>query len=403
MQPGLEGTFRIIQGADTRWSHGPTPKIESLLIKPASALCNLDCSYCFYLDREADPYQSVPARIMSAETLERLVDSYLFYSYPQSTFVFQGGEPTLAGLDFFRHVVELQKHYGRPGQSVSNSIQTNGVLLTPEWCRLFRDYKFLVGISLDGPEEIHDCYRVNKAGHGTWKAVSEAVRLLQSERVEFNVLCVVGQANVRRGAEVYKYLRSIGIDNLQFIPLVEFRPDATPEPFSISGEEYGQFLCELFDMWWPERRSVRLRYFDNIAEALAGHTPGTCTMLETCDSYAVVEYNGDVYPCDFFVDQRWKLGNIHAESWAEIGRRMRRQEFALKKTIPHPECARCEFQHICHGGCPKMRHGQRGAFEDLDWLCAGYKMIFAKSVPLLSRDLKTLGMLSGGATVQSKT
>jgi uncharacterized protein len=401
MQSGSDEVFRIVQGAEIGLSGGVGPKISSLLIKPASALCNLDCSYCFYLDRESDPYHSSPSRIMTTETLTRLVDSYLFYSYPQSAFAFQGGEPTLAGLNFFRQVVELQKRYGRPGQSVSNSIQTNGVLLTSEWCRLFREYKFLVGISLDGPEEVHDRYRHNKAGQGTWKAVAEAVALLQREQIEFNVLCVISQANVRRAKDVYQYFRRSGIDNLQFIPLAEFLPDGAKEPDAISGEEYGQFLCELFDVWWPERRKVRVRYFDNIAEALAGQKPGTCTMHESCDSYAVVEYNGDVYPCDFFVDQSWKLGNIHSDSWSEIGRRRRRYDFASKKTILHADCAVCEFENICHGGCPKMRHAQRGAFEDLDWLCAGYKMIFAKAAPALSRDLKTLGVLGKNAAAPS--
>jgi uncharacterized protein len=392
-----DGVFQIVQSVDRSLSDGAVPKITSLLIKPASALCNLDCSYCFYLDRESDPYQSTPSRIMTEETLERLVNSYLFYSYPQCAIAFQGGEPTIAGLGFFERLVELQKQYGRPGQSVSNSIQTNGVLLTPEWCRLFRDYKFLIGISLDGPEDVHDLYRLNKAGHGTWKAVAKAIELLQCEDVEFNVLCVVSQANVRRAKDLYRYFRSIGIDNLQFIPLVEFLPDGTPEPYSISAEEYGRFLCELFDLWWPERRKVRVRYFDNIAESLAGLRPSTCTMLDSCDSYAVVEYNGDVYPCDFFVDQSWKLGNIQSDSWAEISRRRRRYDFASKKTLLHAECARCEFQQICRGGCPKMRHGPRGAFEDLDYLCAGYKMIFAKAVPPLSRDLEALGVLGNGA------
>jgi len=368
-------------------------KIASLLIKPASALCNLDCAYCFYLDRQADPYESSRTRIMSHETLRRLVEGYLAYSFPQSAFAFQGGEPTLAGLDFFRSLVEFQKRFGRPGQFVSNSIQTNGTLLTLEWCELFRRYRFLVGISLDGPESVHDAYRLNKAGHGTWKAVMDTVGLLQRERVEFNVLTVVSQANVHRAVETYQFFRRLGIDYLQFIPLAEFRPHGEPEPFAITGEEYGHFLCDLFDAWWPERRTVRVRYFDNIAEALAGQKPSTCTMHESCDSYAVVEYNGDVYPCDFFVERSWKLGNLHSDSWPEIARRLRRREFASKKTVPHPECAACEFQSICKGGCPKTRHARHGNFEDLDWLCAGYKMIFAKAVAPLTRDLKGLGVI----------
>ena len=218
----------------------------------------------------------------------------------------------------------------------------------------------------------------------------DALALLQREPVEYNVLAVVSQANVRRAVETYRFFRGLGVDNLQFIPLVEFRPSGELEPFAITGEEYGRFLCELFDAWWPERRTVRVRYFDNIAEALAGQTPGTCTMHDTCDSYAVVEYNGDVYPCDFFVEQRWKLGNIHVDSWSEIGRRLRRQDFAAKKLLLHPECAVCQYRTICKGGCPKNRQASRGEFSDLDWLCAGYKMIFAKAVVPLTQDLNRM-------------
>jgi uncharacterized protein len=387
--------FRIVQadenGDASDWDGAPS--ISSLLIKPASALCNLDCQYCFYLDRSADPYEASRSRIMTGETLTRLVQGYLAYSFPHSSFAFQGGEPTLAGLDFFRALIAFQKRFGLGGQVVSNSIQTNGILLTPEWCRLFRAYQFLVGISLDGPEEVHDAYRVNKAGHGTWKAVIDAVRLLEREQVEFNVLTVVSQANVRRAVELYRFFQELGVRYLQFIPLVEYGCGGEREPFSITGEEYGRFLCKLFDVWWPDRRAVRIRYFDNIAEALAGQKPSTCTMHANCDSYAVVEYNGDVYPCDFFVETGWKLGNLHADSWTEMARRGRRRRFAAQKRAPHPDCAVCQFRTLCHGGCPSNRHAPRGRFADLDPLCAGYKMIFAKSLGPLTKDLRRLGVL----------
>ncbi len=392
MSPVVENPFRIVESGNAAdWD--PAPRIASLLIKPASALCNLDCDYCFYLDREADPYEAIRSRIMTQETLQRLVDGYLAYSFPNSAFAFQGGEPTLAGLDFFRSLIAFQKRFGRHGQTVSNSIQTNGTLLTPEWCALFRTYHFLVGLSLDGPEDVHDAYRVNKARHGTWNDVMDALRLLQRERVEFNVLTVVSQANVRRAVELYRFFRDLGVAYLQFIPLVEYQPGGTPEAFTISGDEYGRFLCELFDAWWPERRTVRIRYFDNIAEALAGQKPGTCTMHDSCDSYVVVEHNGDVYPCDFFVETEWKLGNLHIESWPEMARRARRRQFAAHKREPHPECAVCRFQAICHGGCPNNRHAPHGRFADLDPLCAGYKMIFAKSIAPLTRDLRRLGVI----------
>jgi uncharacterized protein len=369
---------------------GPVPRISSLLIKPASAVCNLDCEYCFYLDRAADPYSALPGRRMTLDTLERLVDTYLFYSYPTSVFAFQGGEPTLAGLPFFEKLVALQQQHGRGGQSVANAMQTNAVLIDKSWCDLFRSYNWLLGVSLDGPEEINDLYRFNKERRGTWKRVMQSVELLQTNRVEFNILCVLSAANVEKPKELYRFYRKLGIENLQFIPLAEFDGVGNRLPFTITPEQYGRFLCEVFEAWWPERRKVRIRFFDNLAEALAGQKPGTCTMHETCDSYVVVEYNGDVYPCDFFVEAPWKLGNVNVDSWGEIARRTRRYSFAAKKTLSHPECQVCEYQSVCHGGCPKFRHGPNGRFEDLDYFCAAYKMIFAKAVGPLRKEVARL-------------
>ena len=369
---------------------GPTPRITSLLIKPASAVCNLDCAYCFYLDRAADPYKALPARRMALDTLERLVDTYLFYSFPNSVFAFQGGEPTLAGLPFFEKLISLEKQYGRNGQTVSNALQTNAVLLDKNWCDLFCGYNWLLGVSLDGPEELNDAYRFNKDGRGTWKRVIQSVELLQANKVEFNILCVLSQANVHRPKDLYRFYRDLGIDHIQFIPLAEFDEQGSPRPFTISADQYGRFLCEVFDVWWPDRHKVRIRFFDNIAEALAGQRPGNCTMHETCDSYVVVEYNGDVYPCDFFVESSWKLGNIELDSWPEIARRRRRYNFASKKTLAHLECQVCEYQSICHGGCPKFRHARQGRFEDLDYFCEAYKMIYARSTGPLRAELRKI-------------
>ena len=325
------------------------------------------------------------------DTLERLVDTYLFYSYPNSTFAFQGGEPTLAGLDFFEKLAKFQQQYGRNGQSVANAMQTNAILLSKSWCDLFREFNWLLGVSVDGPEAMHDLYRLNKGGQGTWRKVIEAVELLQAENVEFNILCVLSQANVEHPRELYRFfVRELGADNIQYIPLAEFDGAGNRLPFTITPEQYGRFMCETFDLWWPDRRKVRIRCFDNLAEALAGQKPGNCTLHETCDSYVVVEYNGDVYPCDFFVEKDWKLGNIELDSWTEIARRSRRFSFAAKKTIAHPECQACEYAGICHGGCPKFRHGPNRSFDDLDYFCGAYKMLFAKTVEPLRKEVAKL-------------
>ncbi len=369
---------------------GTTPRIHSLLIKPASAVCNLDCEYCFYLDRAADPYQDLPGRRMTEETLERLIDSFVFYSFPNSVFAWQGGEPTLAGPAFFEQACRLQEQRGRPGQTISNALQTNALLLDERWCELFKQYNFLLGVSLDGPEQMHDRYRFNKQGKPTWRKVMNAVELLQKNKVEFNLLCVLSRANVEHPRELYKFYASMGVQHIQYIPLAEFDGLGQPLPFTITPEQYGRFLVETFDLWWPDRRKVRIRFFDNIAEALAGMKPGNCTMHETCDSYVVVEYNGDVYPCDFFVEKSWKLGNTNVDSFAEISRRQQRYSFAVKKTLATPECQVCEFQSVCHGGCPKLRHGPHRRFEDLDYFCAAYKMIYAKSVPKLKPEVEKI-------------
>jgi uncharacterized protein len=188
---------------------------------------------------------------------------------------------------------------------------------------------------------------------------------------------------VESAQEVYGFFKNRGVKNIQFIPLAEFDPAGNPLPFTITPQQYGRFLVELFDLWWPDRRTVHIRFFDNIAESLAGQKPSTCTMHESCDSYAVVEYNGDVFPCDFFVESGWKLGNILVDSWSQIASRSRRFQFAAKKAVPHPDCQVCEYQSMCHGGCPKFRSGPHQRFEDLDYFCAAYKMIFARaSAPL---------------------
>lgn len=369
---------------------GPVGRISSLLIKPASAVCNLDCEYCFYLDRETDPYKDISHKRMSYDTLRRMVESYLFYSYPQSTFAFQGGEPTLAGLPFFEKLVSYQQKYGRSGQSVSNALQTNTILIDDAWCRFLREYNWLVGASIDGTEEMHDRYRVNRGGEGTWRKVMKSIERMRKHRVDFNALCVLSQANVEKPKEVYRFFRSLGIDYLQFIPLAEFSATGERQHSAITPKQYGRFLLEVFELWWADRKRVRIRYFDNIAEAVAGMKPGNCTMHETCDSYVVVEYNGDIYPCDFFVSPEWKIGNLNKETWSQIAANPLRARFAYGKQIPHPACQVCEYKDICHGGCPSNRWKQRGNPADLDYFCESYKMVYAAVLDPLRKEVEQI-------------
>ena len=302
---------------------GTTPRITSLLIKPASAVCNLDCAYCFYLDREADPYKSLPARRMTAETLERLVDTYLFYSYPNSMFAFQGGEPTLAGLPFFEKLVGIPEaiRTQRPDRQQRPADQRRPA--RRELVPIFHEYNWLLGVSLDGPEAHARSLSLQQGRAGAPGSKScTSIELLQKNKVEFNVLCVLSQANVDKPKEALQVLtaRSASITcSSSRCPNSTAAAIRCPSPSRPNST--AAFMCEIFELWWPERRKVRIRYFDNIAEALAGQKPGNCTMHETCDSYVVVEYNGDVYPCDFFVEGGWKLGNINLDSWPEIARR----------------------------------------------------------------------------------
>jgi uncharacterized protein len=237
---------------------------------------------------------------------------------------------------------------------------------------------------------MHDVHRRNKAGQGTWRQVMRGIETLSKNHVEFNVLCLLSQANVGKPNEVYRFFRGLGVDYIQYIPLAEFDGQGNPLPPSITPEQYGRFLAETFELWWPERRKARIRCFDNLAEALAGRKPGDCSLHETCDSYCVVEFNGDVYPCDFFVKREWMLGNVMVDSWAEIARRERRHGFAATKTLAAPECQACEYQPVCRRGCPKYRHGPRRRFEDLDYFCAAYKTVYAKALAPLRRGIATI-------------
>ena len=357
--------------------------VGSLLIKPVSALCNLDCAYCFYCGRETDPYRDVANRVMPMEVLDRMVSDFEAYSFPRAVFAWQGGEPTLAGLDFFRRAVNLQQEHGHPGLVVSNSFQTNGLLIDDAWASFFAEYRFLVGLSLDGPREMHDRFRVTRSGAGSWDRVMEAAQRLRDADVEVNILCCVHGDNAGEAAVLHGFFRDLGIEHVQYIPIAEFGPDGAALPGTVSDEAYGQFLRDLFDAWWPDRERVRVRFFDNLLEGLLGQRPGSCTMHRTCESYLVVEHNGDVYPCDFFVDADWKIGNLTESRIAELARSPVRARFAARKLLSRDECAACNVRFLCNQGCPKLRHARFGRFDDLDVYCASYRGFFDHALPRL--------------------
>ena len=281
----------------------------SLLIKPASADCNLRCEYCFYIDHLEEGKH---APRMSDEILELLIKGYMSTNQDNNySFGWQGGEPTLMGLKFFEKVIELQKKYGPPGAAVSNGLQTNGTLITEEMANFFGKYKFLLGVSLDGPAYLHDYYRKTLGQTPTHSLVMRGIEVLKKHNVEFNILILVNNKTVKKSREIYQYLKAQGFFYHQYIPCVEFDNNNKPHNYSITGKEWGTFLCELFDEWIKEdMKKISIRLFDSILEYLVYGQYNVCYMQNNCCQYFVVEYDGNVYPCDFFVRKDLLIGNV---------------------------------------------------------------------------------------------
>lgn len=361
------------------------PPAFHVMLKPRGAICNLDCAYCYYLSKER-LYPGSRFR-MASELLKTYTRQYIeAQRVPEVTFAWQGGEPTLMGLDFFRLAVEFQQEYHRPGVRIHNALQTNGIALDDGWCRFFRKHNFLVGISLDGPCDLHDAYRVDKGGKPTFDHVMARVALLKQHGVDFNILATVHAANADHPLEVYRFLRDeVGALFIQFIPIVErdndtgFQEGDKVTERSVAGRQYGGFLIAIFDEW--VRRDVGrvfVQIFDVALTAWLGQRPGLCIFEETCGTALVMEHNGDLYSCDHFVEPRYKLGNIQEISLVEMVGSEQQRQFGLAKRDTLPRyCRECQVRFICNGGCPKNRilrapDGELG----LNYLCEGYKAFF---------------------------
>ena len=352
----------------------------SLLIKPACGDCNLRCRYCFYLNR-CSLYPETTKHRMSDRVLERLVKSFMATDQPQYSFAWQGGEPTLMGVDFFRKVTALQKKYGQVGKVVTNGLQTNGTLITGEFAKHLADYNFLVGVSLDGPAVIHDTYRTYGDGRGSHADVIKGVNHLAENKVEFNILTLVSRSNVRKAGEVYRYLCDNGFYFQQYIECVEFDGSGKLMPYSISGEEWGDFLCEIFDLWIKgDTRRVSIRLFDSIVLKLVDGITNCCPMGTDCRQYFVVEHNGDIYTCDFFVQNDLRLGNVMEDSWQAFLGHHAYEAFGKRKRQWNRECELCEFLKFCAGDCPKHRYSKGLNPENISELCAGWKQFYSHSL-----------------------
>ena len=362
----------------------PVPAFH-VMMKPRGAICNLDCKYCYFLAKE-DLYPGSGFR-MSDDLLEEYTRQYIdAQQVPEVTFAWQGGEPTLMGLEFFQKAVEFQKKFQKPDTRIYNSLQTNGTLLDADWCRFFHENDFLIGLSLDGPKALHDAYRVDKGGKPTFDAVMGAAEMMQAHEVEYNILTTVHAANAEHPVEVYRFMRDVVKTRfLQFIPIVERDNDTGYQEGnevtdrSVTGKQYGRFLIRIFDEW--VRRDVGKMYvqiFDVSLAAWSGQSPGLCIFMETCGDALALEHNGDLYACDHYVEPDYRLGNITEIPMMEMVLSEQQRAFGQAKLDTLPQyCLSCDVRFICNGGCPKNRiittpDGEPG----LNYLCEGYKAFF---------------------------
>jgi uncharacterized protein len=370
-----------------------------VMAKPAGARCNLDCAYCFFL-KKAALYPGSDLR-MSDEVMEAYVRQTLdAHQTPSVVLAWQGGEPTLMGLDFFRRVVQVIKRYRKPGTTIEHTIQTNGVLLDEEWCKFLHDNEFLVGLSLDGPRQMHDAYRRDRAGNSVFDKVVRAARLMQQHQVEFNILCTVNAVNSLHPLEVYRFFRDeLKTPYLQFIPIVE-RDNETGNQEgtrvtdrSVQPDQYGRFLIEIFDEWITrDVGKVFVQFFDAVLASWLYGTSSVCILQPTCGQSVAMEHNGDVYSCDHFVEPRHLLGNVLQTPLADLVGSDRQRQFGRAKTDTLPRhCRRCPFLFTCHGECPKNRvltapDGEKG----LNWLCTGLKAFFSHTEQPMKEMAKLL-------------
>ncbi len=372
-----------------------------VMAKPVGSTCNLDCRYCYYLEKEK-LYQNRKKMEMSDELLELFTKSYIeAQPVKEVLFTWHGGETTLRDISFYKKAVQYQKKYGR-GRQIDNALQTNGTRLTDDWCRFFKDNNFLIGISIDGPEHCHDVYRKNKGGRGTFSEVMKGIGLLQKHGVEFNTLSVINDYNVQFPLDVYRFFREIGSQYMQFSPVVErisdlrtdgltfLPPDENVEgrlaSWSVNPVDFGNFYIEIFDEW--VRNDVG-RYFVQLFDATlanrVGAQPGVCIFAEKCGHAVAMEFNGDVYACDHYVFPEYKLGNIRNQTIYEMVFQEKQLQFGSdKKDMLPRQCMECDVLQFCHGECPKNRIVRTAGGEPgLNYLCAGYKAFFRHALPYM--------------------
>ena len=385
----------------------PFAKPLYVMLKPAGAHCNLACKYCYYLEKN-NLYQNTPRHLMSDEMLEQFTREYIeAQTMPQVLFTWHGGEPLMRSIDFYKKALALQKKYAH-GKQIDNVIQTNGTLLTDEWCEFFSQNHWLVGISIDGPQKYHDHYRVTPAGKPSWEKVMQGIQLLKKHRVEWNAMAVVNAYNAEHPLEFYHFFRDNGCQYLQFTPIVERLTEhkdgrtlaslADKKEFpladaSVTPELWGNFLCTIFDDW--VRHDVGKTFveiFDCTLANWMGVLPGICAYSKECGHAGVMEHNGDVYSCDHFVFPEYKLGNIKDQSLIDMLYGEKQQKFSrLKHTSLPRQCKECDMEFACHGECPKNRF-EKDKFGEpgLNYLCKGYYLYYSHVAPYMDFMKKEL-------------
>ena len=362
----------------------------SILIKPASANCNMDCKYCFYkcLSSHREEYSK---GFMKEETLETLVREAIAYADGSLTFAFQGGEPTLAGLDFFQKAVELQQKYNNKKLQIENTIQTNGLLIDEKWARFLGEHRFLVGLSLDGPKKMHDRYRKDAAGQDTFARIMHSVQLLEQYHVDYNVVTVVTNDTAKQASFLYKFWKRNHYPFVQFIPCMDEikRQDGTQERsiYAVEPEQYGKFLCELFDLWYADfvaGETMDIRMFSNLAQMAAGYPAEECGMNGCCNCYFVVEGDGSVYPCDFYCMDAWKLGTVN-DGFVQMKTSEKAKAFVEASRPVCAACQECPHFSLCRGGCRRWREPFVDGKPGLNQLCSAYRMFFAHTAERMER------------------
>lgn len=362
----------------------------SILIKPASANCNMDCKYCFYkcISSHREEYSK---GFMKEETLETLVREAIAYADGSLTFAFQGGEPTLAGRDFFQKAVELQQKYNNKKLQIENTIQTNGLLIDEKWARFLGEHRFLVGLSLDGPKKMHDRYRKDAAGQDTFARIMHSVQLLEQYQVDYNVVTVVTNDTAKQASFLYKFWKRNHYPFVQFIPCMDEikRQDGTQERsiYAVEPEQYGKFLCELFDLWYADfaaGETMDIRMFSNLAQMAAGYPAEECGMNGCCNCYFVVEGDGSVYPCDFYCMDEWKLGTVN-DGFVQMKTSEKAKAFVEASRPVCAACQECPHFSLCRGGCRRWREPFVDGKPGLNQLCSAYRMFFAHAAERMER------------------